>query len=963
MTELQTHQWRRREETKVEDDGAEVGLCSLGFHPWRKGAAMVDRTASETGKAEELHTQEWRRREERKVEDMGSSGGICLMIQCPNSYLTAARGTRARQGAGTWWFTSRIAKQRTPHDYHDDGLLLRRDAPPQYLGGRRHPGRPLISEVLVRLPIKSIARCRCVCRSWRAAISSAAFVRRHRDLSRARPPAPPSSSSSMLSILFEIAGYRTYISASTTSLYYHRRGPPPPSSSSHVNLSHCDGLVTITTTSTDRVFVCNPATQEFIKLPRGTHSAEVDYYARRRRILPLVAIGFDRWRNSYVVARYFYRKYGGATTFDDEDDDTGESASSSPEDYDIGHEVFTLGSGDDGGSWEVTDDPPGAIGVQAPICTRRGFYWHSGMPNPRLLRFGLKDRSSEVVARPPTAGEWSPLDGMAVMDDGKLCYLHTATEASSLHVWTANDDDDDGNGVLKWSLLCRIDFPDDELDSDLYELFLPTVITDGDTLVAVVEEMVYRYTMRDGRMEEVFDIRRQLQYGRPEYKLRPPAGQTSYCRSSTASPMEFFGGRMRAMAAVCFPSCKLPTPDRGRCECDCVTACSPGEADVSRVASCRLVVFKHRPTLATTIPDDLLISEILVHLPAKSLARCRCVCRSWRAGIAGAAFVRRQRDLSRARPPSSVLIVVRRQRDLSRARPPSSVLIVPREYDRLEYRPRATTTTEISFHHRLVLPSPPGGQHMATEAEAADLMLDKAWPDGITNVIFLTHCDGLVAISTATDRVLVCNPATRELVALPLGTHNAELDGDGEPNAVPVAIGFDTWRNSYVVARYYFYRMYGEMVVGGDAPGEWSQDYDIGHEVFTLGSGDGHRPPARRHRSPEAHLQATWPRVMMRFDLKDRVFEVVAYPPTSAWRPFDEMADLDDVKLCYIHAVADASFHVWMAEEEDDGPDLHWSLRCCIDLPDAVPKRPFSSSPMTGTRWWPAPVTRSISAT
>ncbi|KAF8758190.1 hypothetical protein HU200_010638 [Digitaria exilis] len=753
---------------------------------------------------------------------------------------------------------------------HDGGLLLRRDAPPQHLGGRRHPGRPLISEVLVRLPIKSIARCRCVCRSWRAAISSAAFVRRHRDLSRARPPAPPSSSSSMLSILFEIAGYRTHIS------FYHLPLLPPPGPTTtvfdtgHVNLSHCDGLVTITTTSTDRVFVCNPATQEFIKLPRGTHNAEVDYYARRRRILPLVAIGFDRWRNSYVVARYFYRKYGGATTFDDEDDDTGESASSSPEDYDIGHEVFTLGSGDDGGSWEVTDDPPGAIGIQAPICTRRGFYWHSGMPNTRLLCFGLKDRSFEVVARPPTAGEWSPLDGMAVMDDGKLCYLHTATEASSLHVWTANDDDDDdGNGVLKWSLLCRIDFPDDELDSDLYELFLPTVITDGDTLVAVVEEMVYRYNMRDGRMEEVFDIRRQLQYGRPEYKLRPPAGQTSYCRSSTASPMEFFGGRMRAMAAVCFPSCKLPTPDRGRCECDCVTACSPGEADVSRVASCSTA-----PTLATTIPDDLLISEILVHLPAKSLARCRCVCRSWRAGIAGAAFVRRQRDLSRARPPSSVLIV-------------------PREYDRLEYRPRATTTTEISFHHR--------GQHMATEAEAADLMLDKAWPDGITNVIFPTHCDGLVAISTATDRVL-SSSRCRSAPTTPSWMATAR------PNAVPVAIGFDTWRNSYVVARYYFYRDVRRDGRGRDAPGEWSQDYDIGHEVFTLGSGDGdggswevtdHPPDAIGAQRPICRRRGSW----------------LTLRP-AAWRPFDEMADLDDVKLCYIHAVADASFHVWMAEEK-----------------------------------------------
>nr|CAB3466299.1 unnamed protein product [Digitaria exilis] len=294
----------------------------------------------------------------------------------------------------------------------------------------------VISEVL---GIKSIARCRCVCWSWCAAISGAAFVRRHHDLSRARPP--------------------------TAGAHHHRRRVGPSllfdmawtKGTRHVHLSHCEGLVTITTTSTDHVLICNPATQELVALPRGTHNAEVDYYARRQQIiLPMASIGFDRLRNSYVVARYFYHRYGKTTNFDDEDDEaTGEPLSSSW-DFDIGHEVFTLGSGD--GSWEVTDDPPGAIGVEAPICTRRGFYWHSGMPNPRLLRFGLKDRAFEVVARPPTAGEWSPLDGMAVMDDGKLCYLHTATEA---------------------------------------------------------------YNMRHGRMEEVFDIRRQLQYGRPEYKLRP----------------------------------------------------------------------------------------------------------------------------------------------------------------------------------------------------------------------------------------------------------------------------------------------------------------------------------------------------------------------------------------------------------------------------------------------------------
>ncbi|CAL4898083.1 unnamed protein product [Urochloa decumbens] len=336
---------------------------------------------------------------------------------------------------------------------------------------------------------------------------------------------------------------------------------------------------------------------------------------------------------------------------------------------------------------------------------------------------------------------------------------------------------------------------------------------------------------------------------------------------------------------------------------------------------------KRRRSLAAAIPDDLLISEVLLHLPAKSLARCRCVCRSWRGGIGGAAFVRRHLELSRARPPSSVLAI-------------------PREVDPDDGQ---ATSTEISFH-RVLLP-PPG---RATAAEA-DLILEKAWPEGIPRIVSPTHCDGLVALATTTDRVFVCNPATREFVALPLGTHSAQLDYC-EILAPPVALGFDQWRNSYVVARY-FYREYGDMSYD-EVTGEWSQDYDIGHEVFTLGGGGGgggsweltqdpphavgvQRPMCTR-RAFYWHSDVPRPR-LMRFSLQDRAFQVVPRPPTAC-NVIDDMACLDDGrKLYYVHAAAEASFQVWTA---DDGPDLQWSLRCRIHLPDPVPNLIYNFMPV-----------------
>ncbi|CAN6334587.1 unnamed protein product [Urochloa humidicola] len=339
---------------------------------------------------------------------------------------------------------------------------------------------------------------------------------------------------------------------------------------------------------------------------------------------------------------------------------------------------------------------------------------------------------------------------------------------------------------------------------------------------------------------------------------------------------------------------------------------------------------KRRRDTAAAISDDLLISEVLVRLPAKSLACCRCVCRSWRAGISGAAFIRRHLELSRTRPPS--------------------VLAIPRHSDPLDDR---ATSSEISFH-RLTLPPPPG--RATPDIVHSELMLEKTWTEGITCLILPTHCDGLVAIATVTDRVFVCNPATREFVALPLGTHSAELE-HSEDLVPRVALGYDQWRNCYVVARY-FYRTYGEPAFVDEVTGEYhaAQDHDIGHEVFTLGGGEswevtqdppfavGVQRPICTRRAFYWHADEPQPR-LMRFGLQDRAFDLVPRPPTG-WNTADDMAGLDEGKqLCYVHAIAEASFEVWMADE--DGPDeLQWSLRWCIDLGNAVPNVNYNLMPV-----------------
>ncbi|KAM0845146.1 hypothetical protein ACQ4PT_056559 [Festuca glaucescens] len=174
-------------------------------------------------------------------------------------------------------------------------------------------------------------------------------------------------------------------------------------------------------------------------------------------------------------------------------------------------------------------------------------------------------------------------------------------------------------------------------------------------------------------------------------------------------------------------------------------------------------------TAGVGLPDDLLFMEVLVRLPVKCLLRFKCVCRSWCIRMHDAGFVHLQRDFSRASPPS-MLVIARKN-----------------AYEDEEDE-ELSEPEDIAFYRLR-----PGQKPGDFETKAAELLLDKAAcpPEvvGVTDVILATNCDGLVALTTTMNQVFVCNPATKELVALPLGS--PDVDSDKLPS---VAIGFDRLR-------------------------------------------------------------------------------------------------------------------------------------------------------------------------
>ncbi|CAO2041987.1 unnamed protein product [Urochloa humidicola] len=339
---------------------------------------------------------------------------------------------------------------------------------------------------------------------------------------------------------------------------------------------------------------------------------------------------------------------------------------------------------------------------------------------------------------------------------------------------------------------------------------------------------------------------------------------------------------------------------------------------------------RHRitpPPAIPTIPDDLLVSEILVRLPAAFLLRSRSVCRSWRAAVKDPAFIRRHVELSRVTPPAPVILAI--------SLPPTA------DDDLGEENEEEATT--------------------ATPTPARAVVTVRA-----------AHCDGLVAVTAstgATARTTVWNPATMESVDVPTASPNAGAGLLAMVKSVVTAIGFDPSTNGYVLSRF-FYRV-TRVFRDELRPGTLVVEHDsVGHEVLRLGSGDRWRltedapfpiddtvPPVSCAHRGAIYWAAMDPsgggggggedddcdgedddcdgggaNVLLRFSVRDETFAAFPLPPGAGcvgWR--DRVVELAG-ELCLARAAGPTAFDVWVAAAGGSGGEPEWSLWWHVDF-------------------------------
>ncbi|OEL19516.1 hypothetical protein BAE44_0019467 [Dichanthelium oligosanthes] len=303
-----------------------------------------------------------------------------------------------------------------------------------------------------------------------------------------------------------------------------------------------------------------------------------------------------------------------------------------------------------------------------------------------------------------------------------------------------------------------------------------------------------------------------------------------------------------------------------------------------------IAVVRPPPRLAVLpeIPDDL-IFNILARLPAKSIIRFKSVCKAWLAMLSSRCFIDAHLELSKARP---------------------SMLIVAREFEfRRQWRGlRGAFWIGYYKYNGGDVPEFVHNQHIIPCGGGV------RWAKPL-------HCDGLVLFFTR-DQIMVCNPATRESLALPAKESDA------------IGFGRDPCTNRYKLARAFYER---EAIDG-------TVKCILRFEVLTLGTNVWRpiaNPPRLHVRMPPVHVQGFiyWTAyvqndshvLLARFSLADETFSKTPYPPCELGEKYYAYFTELEGELCSVVVPLTCEMAQIWTYKGTDKPT--WTLCFTVPLP------------------------------
>jgi F-box interacting protein len=294
-------------------------------------------------------------------------------------------------------------------------MRLRNQLPPE-----------LVWEIMVRLPVKSLLRFRCVCKAWRDRISGdAEFRGAHL---RAQTPCLFAWSSTEENRRNMVTTSSLYVSESEESAALQNT-MVLPLEEQRPCFAHCHGLVLMPTETVVRVF--NPATRRVLTLPCSSNGVAPPTFCFQAFLThQLFGIGHDPLSNTYKVVRFFL------STLD-----------LLPTDYNFGVDVFTIGIDQ---QWrQTTAQPPYPAHMgRNPAFFKGSLFWtidenrlSKGESAPGFVRFRLEDESFSVTPPPPRCRGLIYETSYLAELRGELSVAHAGAQYDSIEIWMCDQVD------------------------------------------------------------------------------------------------------------------------------------------------------------------------------------------------------------------------------------------------------------------------------------------------------------------------------------------------------------------------------------------------------------------------------------------------------------------------------------------------------------------------------------------
>ncbi|KAL2554141.1 putative F-box protein [Forsythia ovata] len=321
----------------------------------------------------------------------------------------------------------------------------------------------LITSILSRLPLKSLGKFKCVSKQWLHTITDPHFVSTRRSFSLHNP--------NLLLLKKTPVLQETHMKKCTRidfcSLNFD-------GSCKNLEFSLClsddekniemlpSKWDIICFVSENGFYVCNPSTQEMVKLPEASccTSGEVN-----------AGMGYVKERDEYVLVHLFDKSLDIHV------------------DYDIGCEVLRLGDGKDC-EWKVMEANCPFVVRGWGVLVNNVFYWmiwdeydHPG--DEAIVSFDLEKEEFGTVL--PPEGCFDPHGVWSLVElGGNLCLVDNATRPFTMDIWVMKDYENQ-----RWVWDYSIDL--NGYSNDLLKFIIPLEFRDGKILMDAKQESLDYY--------------------------------------------------------------------------------------------------------------------------------------------------------------------------------------------------------------------------------------------------------------------------------------------------------------------------------------------------------------------------------------------------------------------------------------------------------------------------------------